>query len=105
MLYRRAFAALVPLIATVLAASPQEDDQQPQVVMDASSDVTYSSMSENTFCLSTADAEVLGKSFGLLISNYTTELANQLLADEFTDQADSINTLINNSPMPNQPVR
>lgn len=56
------------------------------------------------FCIDSADAAVIGRDFGLLISNYTNELAVRLLAEGFTDQADSVNTLINNSPLPDQEV-
>lgn len=60
---------------------------------------------DNTpFCMTSADAAIIGKSFGLLISSYTTELAVKLLASDFIDQADSVNTLINTSPLPHQPV-
>jgi hypothetical protein len=58
----------------------------------------------DSICLSPADAEIVSRSFGLLISNYTTKLAVQLLADDFIDQADSVNQLINTSPLPHQPV-
>jgi hypothetical protein len=56
------------------------------------------------FCLSNADANILATSFGQTISNYTTELAVQLFTNDFTDQSDSVNSLIQNSPLPNIPV-
>lgn len=56
------------------------------------------------FCLGSGDAQVLATSFGQTISNYTTELAVQLFTNDFTDQSDSVNSLIQNSPLPNIPV-
>ncbi|KAG9948126.1 hypothetical protein KCU85_g5181, partial [Aureobasidium melanogenum] len=45
-------------------------------------------------CISAADASLIGTSFGLTISNYTEALAIQLFTNDFTDQSDSVNTLI-----------
>ncbi|KAH0370488.1 hypothetical protein KCU65_g2459, partial [Aureobasidium melanogenum] len=45
-------------------------------------------------CISAADASLIGTSFGLTISNYTEALAVQLFTNNFTDQSDSVNTLI-----------
>jgi hypothetical protein len=45
-------------------------------------------------CISTADASLIATSFGLTISNYTEALAVQLFTNNFTDQSDSVNTLI-----------
>ena len=60
---------------------------------------------ENTgFCLTSGDAQVLANSFGQTISNYTTALAVQLFTNDFTDQSDSVNSLIRNSPLPDIPV-
>jgi hypothetical protein len=56
------------------------------------------------FCLTTGDAQILAHSFGQTISNYTTALAVQLFTNDFTDQSDSVNSLIQNSPLPNIPV-
>lgn len=50
--------------------------------------------SENYTCISSADAALIATKFGLTISNYTEALAVQLLSDDFTDQSDSVNTLI-----------
>jgi hypothetical protein len=48
----------------------------------------------NTTCISTPDASLIATSFGLTISNYTEALAVQLFTNNFTDQSDSVNTLI-----------
>jgi hypothetical protein len=56
------------------------------------------------FCLSQGDADALAYSFGQTISNYSTALAVQLFTNDFTDQSDSVNSLIENSPLPNIPV-
>lgn len=45
-------------------------------------------------CISAADASLIATSFGLTISNYTEALAVQLFTNNFTDQSDSVNTLI-----------
>jgi len=108
MLYQFISSLLVFVLVTSVVAN-----DEPQIHLDAANPV-YGSMAPpppvagdapSSFCISAEDAAILGRDFGLLISNYTTELAIKLLADEFIDQADSVNTLINNSPLPNQPVR
>ncbi|KAI4731181.1 hypothetical protein E4T49_00786 [Aureobasidium sp. EXF-10728] len=45
-------------------------------------------------CISGPDASLIATSFGLTISNYTEALAVQLFTNNFTDQSDSVNTLI-----------
>lgn len=45
-------------------------------------------------CISASDASLIATSFGLTISNYTEALAVQLFTNDFTDQSDSVNTLI-----------
>ncbi|CAD0100645.1 unnamed protein product [Aureobasidium mustum] len=45
-------------------------------------------------CISAPDASLIATSFGLTISNYTEALAVQLFTNNFTDQSDSVNTLI-----------
>jgi hypothetical protein len=45
-------------------------------------------------CISASDASLIATSFGLTISNYTEALAVQLFTNNFTDQSDSVNTLI-----------
>ena len=56
------------------------------------------------FCLSDGDAETIGYDFGQLISNYTQALADQVLASTFTDQSDSVITLIDSASQPQVPV-
>ena len=48
----------------------------------------------NATCISASDASLIATSFGLTISNYTEALAVQLFTSNFTDQSDSVNTLI-----------
>ncbi|CAD0047744.1 unnamed protein product [Aureobasidium pullulans] len=48
----------------------------------------------NATCISAPDASLIATSFGLTISNYTEALAVQLFTSNFTDQSDSVNTLI-----------
>lgn len=47
-----------------------------------------------SFCLSNADAKQIGDDFALLISAYNATFANLVLANDYTDQSDSVNTLI-----------
>src|SRR5947208_925265 len=57
----------------------------------------------DAFCLCDSDADVIGNDFAQLISNYSEEFATKVLADDYTDQSDSVNTLIDNgttSPIP-----
>lgn len=100
------FPISTSVLSLLLASSLAADEAQ--VHFDGSSSPSYSSMpisDDNIpFCIHSTDAAVIGRDFGLLISNYTNELAVRLLAEGFTDQADSVNTLINNSPLPDQEV-
>lgn len=57
----------------------------------------------DAFCLSNSQAEVIGDDFAQLISNYSAAFANIVLANDYTDQSDSVNTLIDSgteSPIP-----
>ncbi|KAF2207040.1 hypothetical protein CERZMDRAFT_102738 [Cercospora zeae-maydis SCOH1-5] len=49
-------------------------------------------------CLTPETAQHLATSYGLLISNYTSLLADTLLHPNFTDYSQSVNTLINSCP-------
>ena len=60
----------------------------------ATSTASANLASATASCISAADASIVATDFGLLISNYTEALAVQLLAGNFTDQSDSVNTLI-----------
>ena len=48
----------------------------------------------DAFCLCDSDADVIANDFAQLISNFSTDFANNVLADDYTDQSDSVNTLI-----------
>lgn len=55
------------------------------------------------WCLCRDEAEVIGNDFALLISDYNATFANLVLADDYTDQSDSVNTLIDSgttAPIP-----
>jgi hypothetical protein len=57
----------------------------------------------DAFCLCDSDADVIGNDFAQLISNYSADFANKVLANDYTDQSDSVNTLIDSgttSPIP-----
>jgi len=57
----------------------------------------------DAFCLCDSDADVIGNDFAQLISNYSVALAENVLAADYTDQSDSVNTLIDSgttSPIP-----
>ncbi|KAG9815109.1 hypothetical protein KCV05_g18582, partial [Aureobasidium melanogenum] len=45
-------------------------------------------------CISAPDASLIATNFGLTISNYTEPLAVQLFTNNFTDQSDSVLTLM-----------
>jgi len=47
----------------------------------------------NHDCLTTDTAALLVNGFGSLLSNYSTSVAESILADNFTDTSDSINSL------------
>jgi len=59
----------------------------------------------DTFCLCDSDAEVIGNDFAQLISNYSATFANEVLANDYTDQSDSVNTLIDSGTTSPIPVR
>jgi len=48
----------------------------------------------DAFCLCDSDADVIANDFAQLISNFNTTFATEVLADDYTDQSDSVNTLI-----------
>jgi len=57
----------------------------------------------DAFCLCDSDADVIGNDFAQLISNYSAAFAENVLAADYTDQSDSVNTLIDSgttSPLP-----
>jgi hypothetical protein len=57
------------------------------------------------FCLCDSDADVIGNDFAQLISNYSEDFAEKVLADDYTDQSDSVNTLIDSGTTSPIPVR
>lgn len=50
----------------------------------------------DSFCLCDSDADQIANDFADLISNFNKTFAEQVLADDYTDQSDSVNTLIDN---------
>lgn len=55
------------------------------------------------WCLTDKDAAQIGDDFALLISAYNATFANSILASDFTDQSDSVITLIDSgttAPIP-----
>ncbi len=46
------------------------------------------------YCLTDCDADVIANDFAQLISNYTESFAQLVLAENYIDQSDSVNTLI-----------
>ena len=57
----------------------------------------------DAFCLCDSDADVIGNDFAQLISNYNATFAALVLASDYTDQSDSVNTLIDSgttAPIP-----
>lgn len=55
-------------------------------------------------CITTHQAAQVGHNFGLLVSNYSDALANNVLASGFTDQIDSVITLIDGAAQPQEPL-
>ncbi|KAI6907388.1 hypothetical protein KC318_g8970 [Hortaea werneckii] len=52
----------------------------------------------NEYCLSNREAQQIATNYGLLISDYSDELANAVLSPDFADYSESVNTLINSCP-------
>jgi len=48
----------------------------------------------DAFCLCDSDADQIGQDFADLIQNFNATFANLVLADDYTDQSDSVETLI-----------
>jgi hypothetical protein len=59
----------------------------------------------DAFCLCDSDADVIANDFAQLISNFSEEFAEKVLAEDFVDQSDSVNTLIDNGTTSPIPVR
>lgn len=82
-------ASVLTFAATLLAGSALAVDSWSQP--------------RNAFCLCDSDADVIGNDFAQLISNYSADFATKVLADDYIDQSDSVNTLIDSgttSPIP-----
>ena len=62
-------------------------------------------MPRDSFCLCDSDADQIGQDFADLISNFNETFANLVLAPDYTDQSDSVNTLIDNAGISPIPVR
>lgn len=81
----RAFiaAALYPLAALCIAQPFQS---------------TSSKLAKTTFdsasCISAADAVLVANGFGQILSNFNTSFGDILIADGYTDQSDSVSTLM-----------
>jgi len=57
------------------------------------------------FCLTDHDANVVANDFAQFLSNFSVPLAQAILADGFTDQSDSANSLIDGGTQSPFPVR
>ncbi|KAB8356707.1 hypothetical protein FH972_024282 [Carpinus fangiana] len=55
-------------------------------------------------CINDWEAKEVGRNFGLLVSNYSNTLAESILAPGFTDQTDSVITLIDSAAEPQVPL-
>lgn len=55
-------------------------------------------------CITDLQAQRIGRDFGLLVSNYSDTLAQNILAPGFTDQTDSVITLIDSAAEPQSPL-
>jgi len=58
-----------------------------------------------TFCLTDHDAKVVANNFAQLLSNFSVPLAQAVLANDFTDQSDSANSLADGGTQSPLPVR
>jgi hypothetical protein len=69
----------------------------------AGSAVASWAMPRDAFCLCDSDADQIANDFAELISNFNETFAELVLADDYIDQSDSVNTLIDSggvSPIP-----
>jgi len=55
-------------------------------------------LSTRSTCLSSSQAQQLATAYGDLIANYTKSLADAVLAENFTDYSESVNSLIDGCP-------
>jgi len=59
----------------------------------------------NATCITSRQAHTIGHTWAQLVSNYTDTLALNALASTFTDQADSVTTLIDSASQPQTPLK
>lgn len=84
-------SALVALAAAHAPVSPPGPPPPPPPPGDAT-------------CISAPDASLIATNFGMTISNYTEPLAVQLFTNNFTDQSDSVLTLMHEPGLQAQDV-
>ncbi|KAG9846245.1 hypothetical protein KCU98_g6158, partial [Aureobasidium melanogenum] len=78
-------------IATVLCPLVAHCTAQP---FHSTSSKLADTTSENASCISAADAVLVANGFGQILSNFSTSWGDVLIADGFTDQSDSVATLM-----------
>ena len=56
------------------------------------------------FCMTDVQAKTVAGYFSMLLSNYTTPFAKEVIANDYTDYASSVNTLIDSGSLAPIPV-
>jgi len=54
----------------------------------------FSNTTDSTSCISTADAILIADGFGQILSNFSMSWGDNLIADGYVDQSDSVATLM-----------
>ncbi|CAD0099393.1 unnamed protein product [Aureobasidium mustum] len=78
-------------VATVLCPLVAHCAAQP---FNSTSSKLSNSTSNSTSCISAADAVLIADGFGQILSNFSTSFGDILIADGYTDQSDSVATLM-----------
>ena len=59
-----------------------------------SSSTRFSNSTDTISCISSADAILIADGFGQILSNFSMSWGNNLIADGYVDQSDSVATLM-----------
>jgi hypothetical protein len=54
----------------------------------------FPNTTHSTSCISPADAILIANGFGQILSNFSMSFGDNLIADDYTDQSDSVATLM-----------
>ena len=65
----------------------------------------FSNTTDSASCISAADAVLIADGFGQILSNFSTAFGDNLIADGYVDQSDSVATLMHSPNLVASDVR